>query len=274
MDDKAPADSHKQEPLSEAALREKEFLLKEREVSLKELETRIQLEIQRRNVWFSSPLLIGVVSTVFGLIGTAFGAAFQGYLNFQLERQKFEFALIQKSLENENKLIANKTDRKEAARRLLFLANSGVLKSLDSNSIKRSASEPEDLPTFPQTSNLRRRADFSCQIIDGVPTTIITFSNLDSISFIQWKNGLPKKGLSPNARCIRASNSFQQALSSGTPFITEAIVGGDRAVCTASSEGAPCKDVLFTVDDSVNLKHLFKEMFERLAGEGSSPIVL
>jgi hypothetical protein len=138
--------------LDETALREKELILKERELALKEQETKAKIELEKRGVWFSSPVLIGVASAIFGLIGTGIGAAFQGYSNFnlerqkfesnfQLERQKFEFALIQKALES--------SDRKEAAKQLLFLVDSGVIQSLDSEKIRKSAANPEQLPTFP-----------------------------------------------------------------------------------------------------------------------------
>ncbi|NJP11539.1 MAG: hypothetical protein HC866_20410 [Leptolyngbyaceae cyanobacterium RU_5_1] len=130
-------------------LRERELILKEREVALKEQEIKEKLNLEKRNLWFSSPLLIGVFSAIFGLLGTGIGAGLQGYSNFhlekqkfdsnfQLERQKFEFSLIQKALEIK--------DRNEAAKQLLFLVNSGIIQSFVitiSNSLVSLKSQPE-----------------------------------------------------------------------------------------------------------------------------------
>ncbi|MGK7896562.1 MAG: hypothetical protein AB4372_23815 [Xenococcus sp. (in: cyanobacteria)] len=108
------------------------------EIALKEHEEKVKVELDQRALWFSSPLLIGVVSAIFGLLGTLFGAALQGYSNLQLERQKFEFSLIQKALDTDN--------QDEAARNLMFLVNSGVIQSLDGERIRNIAENPEQIP--------------------------------------------------------------------------------------------------------------------------------
>jgi hypothetical protein len=133
----------------ELALKERELALKEKELSLKEQETNAKIELEKRGIWFTSPLLIGLASAIFGLIGTGVGAALQGYsnfqlerqkfdTNFQLERQKFEFTLIQKALDLKN--------REEAATQLIFLVDSGVIKSLDGGKIRKRANQPNSLP--------------------------------------------------------------------------------------------------------------------------------
>ena len=121
-------------------------VLSERELALteKEQEKKAKIAVEGQNLWFSSPLLIGIASAVFGVIGTAIGAGLQGYSNFQLERQKFEFTLIQKALETK--------DTSEAAKRLQFLVKSGVIKSLDSEKINQLAEDPGRLPSFPAAS--------------------------------------------------------------------------------------------------------------------------
>lgn len=125
-----------------AALSEKEIALKEREIALKEQETKAKIELDKRGVWFSSPLLIGVFSAIFGLLGTGIGAALQGYSSLQLERQKFESSLIQKALEVK--------DRNEAAKTLLFYVDSGVIQSLDGAKIRNIAENPKLLPALTQ----------------------------------------------------------------------------------------------------------------------------
>ncbi|MGK7899692.1 MAG: hypothetical protein AB4372_40270 [Xenococcus sp. (in: cyanobacteria)] len=87
-------DEHSSDNTSEVrdlSLEERELALKEREIALKEREAEHKPQFDKTNAWFTSPLLIAIVSTIFG---TAIGAALQGYSNFQLERQKFEFSLI------------------------------------------------------------------------------------------------------------------------------------------------------------------------------------
>ncbi|MBE9006412.1 hypothetical protein IQ259_15410 [Fortiea sp. LEGE XX443] len=143
--------------IDEISLKDKELNFKERELALKEQETKAKIELEKRGVWFSSPLLIGLASALFGLIGTGVGAVLQGYSNFNLERQKFEstfqlerqkleFTLIQKALEVR--------DRKEAAKQLLFLVDSGIIQSLDSEKIRKLAAKPDQLPKFSDFSRL------------------------------------------------------------------------------------------------------------------------
>ncbi|MBW4655969.1 MAG: hypothetical protein KME20_23445 [Kaiparowitsia implicata GSE-PSE-MK54-09C] len=94
--------------------------------------------VQKNTESKKASLLIGVLTIISGLIGTGIGVSLQGYWSSQLERQKFEFALIQKALET--------SDNQEAAKQLLFLVDSGVLQSLDSSKIRRLAENPEQLP--------------------------------------------------------------------------------------------------------------------------------
>lgn len=142
-DASTPSSSKSNVPTTdEAALKDKELLLKEREITLKEQEAKAKIELDKRSLWFSSPLLIGALSAIFGLIGTGIGASLQGYSNFQLERQKFESSLIQKSLEIK--------DRNEAAKSLLFLVDSGIIQSLDNAKIRKIAEDPEQLPALTQ----------------------------------------------------------------------------------------------------------------------------
>lgn len=126
--------------IDDTALRAKELALREKEIQLNEQEAKAKAAIENRNLWFSSPLLVGLASAIFGVIGTAAGAGLQGFSNFQLERQKFEFNLIQNALETK--------DTSEAAKRLQFLVESGAIRSLDSDKIQRLAKNPEQLPTF------------------------------------------------------------------------------------------------------------------------------
>ncbi|MDJ0660325.1 MAG: M15 family metallopeptidase [Crocosphaera sp.] len=125
---------------TDATSKERELSLKEKELSLKEQELKAKIEYDRRGLWFTSPILLGVITAISGLIGTGIGVILQGYSNLNLERKKFEFSQIQKALET--------TDTKEAAKRLLFLVDIGVIQSLDSQRIREIAKkEPQNIPT-------------------------------------------------------------------------------------------------------------------------------
>src|SRR5262245_485095 len=88
------------------------------------------------SLWFASPLLLAMV----GLVGTGVGAVLQGFWNTKLEREKFEFSLIQKALETE--------DKDAAGRNLKFLVEAGLLSQFDGNKIEKLASTPDKLPSF------------------------------------------------------------------------------------------------------------------------------
>ncbi len=115
-----------------------ELDIQERELALKEKEVKAKLEIERKNLLLSSPLLVTVASTIFGLLGTGIGVIWQGYSNFQLERQKFESSIIMDALKRK--------DRDEMAKYLLFTIDTGIIKSLDRKEIRRYAENPGKLP--------------------------------------------------------------------------------------------------------------------------------
>ena len=126
---------------SESTTREREIALRERELALREKEVEAKIHLERRGLWLTSPLLIGSITAISGLIGTGIGAVLQGNANFKLERQKFEFTLIQDALEAPN--------QDEAARQLLFLVNSGVIISLDSKKLRNIAEKnPSEIPVL------------------------------------------------------------------------------------------------------------------------------
>jgi hypothetical protein len=87
-------------------------------------------------LWFTSPLLLALV----GLIGTGVGAVLQGFWNTRLEREKFEFSLIQKALDT--------ADKNEASRNLKFLVQAGLISEFDGKKIDALADAPNRLPSF------------------------------------------------------------------------------------------------------------------------------
>ncbi|HEV7681288.1 MAG TPA: peptidoglycan-binding domain-containing protein [Pyrinomonadaceae bacterium] len=126
------------EPQSREANLETELDLKRADYFLRKRELDAKIKGERKSIFLTSPLIIAILSAVFGLLGTGIGAALQGYWNTKLESQKFESSLIQKALET--------TDKDEAKRNLLFLVKAGLLRSLDETKIERIANNPDDLP--------------------------------------------------------------------------------------------------------------------------------
>ena len=119
----------------EAELKKRELAIAERELALKERESSAKIRLDQRGLMYSSPVLIAIVSTVFG---TAIGAGLQGYSDIRLERLKFEFSLVQNAFSND--------DIGEAAKQLRFIANSGVIRNLDADKLRSLADTPEEIP--------------------------------------------------------------------------------------------------------------------------------
>lgn len=119
----------------EAELKAREIALAERELTIRERETEAKIRIEQRGLMFSSPLLIAIVSTVFG---TAIGAGLQGYSDARLEKLKFEFSLVQGAFEI--------PAREEAAKQLRFIADSGVIENMDTDQLRSLADTPEEIP--------------------------------------------------------------------------------------------------------------------------------
>jgi putative peptidoglycan binding protein len=98
---------------------------------------RPKFEIAQSRVWITAPLLIAFL----GLLGTGLGALIQQYSNTLLERNKFEYTLIQKALDVPN--------RQDAAKALLFYQKIGLLRGLTEGKIdEASTGEAKDLPVF------------------------------------------------------------------------------------------------------------------------------
>jgi hypothetical protein len=127
-----------------------------------------------KHLWLTSPVVIGVTSALFTVLGTGIGVLLQGHSNTQLERQKFESALILKALET--------TKKEDTANNLKFLLDAGLIQSLDKGKIYELAKTPANLPsgqlasagqltsTNPVSLPSRSRGNVSCA---NPPTTAI-----------------------------------------------------------------------------------------------------
>jgi Circadian oscillating protein COP23 len=275
MDNGKATASGEQVSLAYDPYREKELSLKEREIELKELEIKSQLEINRRNTWFGSPLLIAFITVMGGSICTAF---FQAYSNNQLERQKFEFSLILKALEGKDKSIFMGSEvadvaRTDAAKRLKFLVDLGVIKSLDSDVIDKLSRKPNELPSFESDSKVSN-VNFSCKLFEGIPTTVMKSSGSRSTKLIQWRSSTDyPDNLSSKERCNQVSARFQKSVSKGNIVLTTGNKNGRGVICTTSKIGGSCEDVLFTISRGKN-PELILEQLINISLMADSPTII
>jgi len=100
-------------------------------------QSQSKLPIGQRSVWITAPLVIAFLS----LLGTGLGALIQQYSATLLERNKFEYQLIQKALAAPN--------RHDAAKELTFFSKVGLLRGLTEGKIADATKgEAVDLPVF------------------------------------------------------------------------------------------------------------------------------
>jgi hypothetical protein len=259
MSNSQPQSTEKQQVILTDPYKEQELLLKEREVNIKELEVNAQIEINRRNRWSTSPLLIGIVSVVFGSLGTAL---LQGYWNNQLERQKFEFNLISRALEGKDKNILLSSNNKEAAKKLSFLVKLGLIKTLDPNLIKQLAQDPEKLPDF-SIEPRQENSVFSCQIVGGTPTTVAAHSIRGKVVLIKWMATDYPSGLSAKDQCEKVSSRFQQSNENGMlNFITTKVENGKGFICATKTKKGICDFELFEVPSSIDPKSIVEGIYK------------
>lgn len=108
-------------------------------------------EDKNSRIRWDSPILVTVITAVLGIIGTGAAAVFKGYYEVNLEKQKFESNLIFKALEPE--------DAHDRAKYLLFLADAGLIDSLDVNRIREVAEAPESIPSSHPSLKLQSAKD-------------------------------------------------------------------------------------------------------------------
>jgi hypothetical protein len=150
----------------------------EAELALKRRELEARLEADRQRFWYSSPLTLAVASAVFAVLGTWLGAVLQGYNETELERQKFEAALIEKALDTK--------DQQASARNLLFLLQAGLISDPEGK-ISALARSPERLPSCaPNLTLFPPSGDGDTVMINGV---VVPNEGCPEIKRIEWSWG-------------------------------------------------------------------------------------
>ncbi|MEM9118465.1 MAG: SH3 domain-containing protein [Cyanobacteria bacterium P01_F01_bin.56] len=98
--------------------------------------------------WLNVLGTTGLITGALTLLGTVFVASFENLSRLRLERQKYEFGLIENAL---NDLPRKEGDELEQAQidtaeHLKFMVDIGAISSLDADKIEEYAANPESLP--------------------------------------------------------------------------------------------------------------------------------
>ena len=138
-----PKRSESESPLTNASGQEPGIdNLRAEEIALKREELGIERRNSAKTTW-SSPLVVALI----GLLATVLAGMLQNYLQSkaarELERQRFEAALIQKAVET--------ADASDAVRRLQWLVDLGFIKD-EKGKIAKLVGDPENIPLQPITA--------------------------------------------------------------------------------------------------------------------------
>ncbi len=124
-------------------------------------------------------------------------------------------------------------------------------------------------PSPPTTS----RANFSCETINGVPTTVARTSQ-GTTPIIRWiKEYYPESGEDPITRCVRVSGIFQTYNQQGIlNYIKTGEMNGQRVICAASEVGSPCSRLLYRLDPDENPDKEVRELRDTLMESDRPPV--
>jgi hypothetical protein len=196
--------------LTELQLEEKRFeadlQLRQAELDLKRLELETKMELEKRNKAFVfSPQATALIAGLFALLGTMIGSYLQGRSNTDLERQKFESALIVKAIET--------GDPKKAAHNLSFLVRAGFLHDTNGQ-IAAVIANPENAPVLPsagkssapcgvwQSETSGKRYNFICQD----ERTFEIYENDPSQGLIKVGSGIISQGRVDGTLLVRGKD--------------------------------------------------------------------
>ena len=104
-----------------------------------------------------------------------------------------------------------------------------------------------------------------------VPTTL-AWAPRGKIAFVRWKSQV-FKGYSPLRRCKEVSPKFQKAYENGTlNYLTNAIQGGQRVICSVRTTDSACDTVLFTLKRNDSPTKVLQQLNDILDGTATSVI--
>ncbi|HEY9874262.1 MAG TPA: COP23 domain-containing protein [Candidatus Obscuribacterales bacterium] len=104
-----------------------------------------------------------------------------------------------------------------------------------------------------------------------VPTTF-AWASRGKIAFVSWKSQV-FKGYSPLRRCQEVSPKFQKAYENGTlNYLTNAIQGGQRVICSVRTTDSACDTVLFTLKRDDDTRNVLQQLNDILDGTAEGPV--
>ena len=204
-----------------------------------------------------STLTVAVVTAGMTILGTYAAGLSEYGAQTKLERQKFEYSLIEKSLvSDEGSFIGNEeTSRSEASRRLEFLIDTGVITTLNTEAIRRAAENPRDLPTLQS----RDSTSFSCRSnSEGVPTMFVETLR-GTFPVIEFSSDFPEPYTSEK-RCNEVSARFQISYDRGElNYLRTFNMGGQPVLCAADTT-SECKAILLTLPSWIDAKEALESI--------------
>lgn len=166
----------------------------ELDLEIFKLSEELKLKKKKEGSWLSSSYAPIILSAVFALMGTGFGAWLQGEANAKLENQKFQTELVLKMIDTQG-------DQNQAASNLTFLLTTGLIKD-DSlaNKLKKLVKNPSEIPLYGTASKPEILKQIQKELqalnyykgeIDGAATEVFT----SAIKQFQKDNSFPPDGI-------------------------------------------------------------------------------
>ena len=202
----------------------------------------------------------------------------------RLERQKFEYSLIEKALVSDEGLFLaeGETSRQEATRRLEFLINIGVIKVLDEDALRKAAENPAELPTFNEETAGASLTEttFSCKndLDDNPVMGIVILSrsvgNVESryISMIKFSTEI--EGTTSIERCNTVAAQFQKAYDEDKlKFIRTGKANNQPVLCASNESGGECEIILLTLPSDESARTALTKLLTLNRASPSVPLL-
>ena len=124
------------------------------------------------------------------------------------------------------------------------------------------------------TKGGRAPGQFSCEIIEEIPTTVVSHPTRGNIKFISWKSEyFSSIGDSPEIRCIEASNAFQIAQEQGIlVHLITSRKDGENFICASKSKDK-CDRKLFRLVPNQDPNQILQELMTINISSLQNPLV-
>ncbi len=116
--------------------------------------------------------------------------------------------------------------------------------------------------SFVQEAKAKARY-FSCDTINGVPTTVANMSNGRKVPMIRWvSNTFDNDGWSPSRRCQTVSARFTEYNNKNQlRYLTTGKMNGVNVICVALNKGDRCSGLVYTLKPGQNPTYTLNKLF-------------